>query len=120
MTVSGGVSAVAAGDLNGDGLPDFVVSGTGVFWPILNNPGHHFSVPGGPLNYYLTGLGSGTGSIATGDFNQDGRVDVLMLNYGGIAVVYGNGDGTFSSEQDFKRSYNIRFQAAKAPDRPTL
>ena len=37
----------------------------------------------------------GVYSIATGDFNNDGKLDVVMMVIGGFAVALGNGDGTF-------------------------
>jgi len=37
----------------------------------------------------------GAYSIATGDFNHDGKLDVVMMVGGGFAVALGNGDGTF-------------------------
>jgi FG-GAP-like repeat len=36
----------------------------------------------------------GVYSIATGDFNNDGKLDVVMMVGGGFAVALGNGDGT--------------------------
>lgn len=36
----------------------------------------------------------GAYSIATGDFNNDGKLDVVMMVIGGFAVALGNGDGT--------------------------
>ncbi len=38
---------------------------------------------------------SGSFAIATGDFNQDGKLDVVMITEDGFSVALGNGDGTF-------------------------
>lgn len=39
----------------------------------------------------------GSWSIATGDFNHDGKLDVVMMVNNGFAVALGNGDGTFQT-----------------------
>jgi hypothetical protein len=39
----------------------------------------------------------GSFSIATGDFNNDGKPDVVMITGNGFAVALGNGDGTFQT-----------------------
>jgi hypothetical protein len=38
--------------------------------------------------------GGAPGKIAVGDFNQDGKLDAVVINQG-ISVLFGNGDGTF-------------------------
>jgi VCBS repeat protein/centrosomal CEP192-like protein/ASPM-SPD-2-Hydin domain-containing protein/FG-GAP repeat protein len=40
-------------------------------------------------------LPPGVWSVATGDFNGDGKLDLVILDDGGFSVSLGNGDGTF-------------------------
>src|SRR2546429_6198795 len=45
--------------------------------------------------------GSAPVSVAVGDFNGDGKLDLATANSGGydVSVLLGNGDGTFRSEE---------------------
>src|SRR6202142_866434 len=109
--------AVAVADLNGDGIPDLVVSDS-----CLISGGHTCANPQGEVAALL-GNGDGTfqpavslstgayfaTSVAVGDLNGDGIPDLVAANYcqsiqqggcdsyepGRISILIGNGDGTF-------------------------
>ena len=89
------IGNVATGDLNGDGFPDIVAvtsDGSNLIYVLLND---------GEGNFTPTGVGfsagNGASQVALGDFNQDGFLDVAVLNTtdATIGILFGNGDGTF-------------------------
>jgi hypothetical protein len=42
-----------------------------------------------------TAFPQGASSVALGDFNHDGKLDVAVITFSGLTVALGNGDGTF-------------------------
>jgi len=101
-------SAIAIGDFNGDGVPDVAVTNT--YFANSRNPQDSVAIflanPDGtlqvPVNYTVGGYDSF--SIAAGDFNRDGKLDLAVGNAlyksgstGSFSVLLGNGDGTFQS-----------------------
>lgn len=100
---SGGnfVGALAVADVNGDGRPDVVAANGGsptVSVLLGNGDGTLQS----PVSY---DLGVEATSVAIEDVNGDGRPDLILATYyeagnsnsGGVAVLLGNGDGTFQA-----------------------
>ena len=96
-----GFQSVRADDFNSDGKVDLAVGGS-------TNPG---------ANFVAIFLGNGDGTFTqagqttisalanidtTGDFNGDGKIDVLYSDpeYG-VTVLYGNGDGTLRAMPNF-------------------
>ncbi len=93
-----GVTAGAVGDLDGDLDPDMAVTVTGAVQVCANAGGGVFTLLA--PTYPATGTSR---SMATGDFDGDGHLDLVRANWGDTAVSIfpGNGDMTFAPKVDF-------------------
>ncbi len=98
--------SVTSADLNGDGKADLIAANHSV-----TSTGGTVSVSLGlgdgtfQRTQYLK-AGSGTVFVAVGDFNLDGTPDLAVADSGGsanghVAILLGNGDGTFQSPAFF-------------------
>ena len=93
--------AVATGDFNGDSRSDLVVyNSDSTVSVLLGNPGGTFqpaqhSFAGGWAGPDSNSVGAATFSIAVGDFDRDGKLDLVIGDGGSVRVLLGNGNGTF-------------------------
>jgi uncharacterized protein (TIGR03437 family) len=91
------VFSIAVADMDGDGVADLVMGSQtpSTISVLLSNGDGSFTLHAQPLQDFPD-------FITTGDFTGDGKADVAILSQhggidggGGIAILPGNGDGTF-------------------------
>jgi hypothetical protein len=102
--------SIAAGDFNGDGILDLVMTNE------CSTPG--LTCNGSSVTIFL-GNGDGTfratsvptlglaQHVAVGDFNGDGKLD-LAVEGGEVCILIGNGNGTFTSGEVLLQVSNTR------------
>ena len=98
--VGGQISSLALGDFDADGATDVVVArralGGNVELDVLLGNGD------GTFGSDVTSLAlDSEASIAAGDLNGDGRLDVAAFGTSKLTIALGNGDGTFSAGNEY-------------------
>jgi len=96
------LSFVAAGDFNGDGIPDLAVTDHfGYLIVMLGKGDGTFATP--LMSVIDPGSEFFANDIAVGDFNGDGKLDLALISQNDdpptVAILLGNGDGTFTQSQ---------------------
>jgi hypothetical protein len=94
-------SSIASGDFNSDGKLDLVVEGAGQLTVFPGNGDGTFLIGvtlSGLGQAYTSFLARYLNSVAVGDFNRDGKLDIAATSYGvydGVTIFTGNGNFTF-------------------------
>jgi hypothetical protein len=99
---------IAAGDFDGDGKQDIVVpDSSGKSISVFLNAGNGTF---GPAVITTLNIINSTGAILVGDWNEDGKQDILVATVAGsqLAIpLLGNGDGTFQEQPGIPNSFGF-------------
>ncbi|CAF1431265.1 unnamed protein product [Rotaria sordida] len=103
-----GPREAVVGDFNNDSYPDVAV----VFYT-TNNIGIFLGDGNGSFNVFLnysTTIGSTPYSLVVDDINKDGRLDVIVANYGtdNVGIFLGYGNGNFAGMMTFPTGIGSR------------
>jgi hypothetical protein len=93
LKVQGQAFSSAAGDFNGDGIPDIAVTNDASVYVWLGQGGTHFGAP----TTYPAGLGPR--AVATGYLNNDKKLDLAVADRGSnqVQILFGDGSGGFGA-----------------------
>jgi len=111
VPTNGAVSTqIIAADFNNDGISDLAQVNTGVVGSLGNTISVLLGKTGGGYQAARTfNVGTQPAGLAAVDFNHDGRLDLVVADFGDpinaidgdIALLLGNGDGSFQAPRQF-------------------
>jgi hypothetical protein len=107
QSLPAGISHIAAGDFNHDGFTDLAYSlSVSTTSPLYLINGSSAGLTSTPTAITVDGYGSST--LQAVDITRNGALDlVTVLNSGGLSILPGNGDGTFSLPNVYANPGNV-------------
>ena len=104
-------TGIAVGDFKGNGQKDIAVLNGAIVGDvtILLNKGDGTFQIGKSFN---SGPFSGGLTLGVGDFNKDGKLDLVTASQGGVNVLIGNGDGTFQANLETSNLFSTQLKTA--------
>jgi hypothetical protein len=90
---AGWYGEMISADVNGDGKPDLVITdfNSSQLSVLLGNGDGTFQTA------LITQTTTDPGGVAAGDFNRDGKLDLVVTGSAEVSILPGNGDGTFGT-----------------------
>jgi hypothetical protein len=107
-----GIDGTASGDFNGDGNADIATTFVDADGGLAVQLGDGNGMFGAPITAYVGSNGLNLGPIVAGDFNRDGKTDLIVVdesnpnsNSSPMYILLSNGDGTFTQNFLYHLSY---------------
>jgi FG-GAP-like repeat/FG-GAP repeat len=109
-------SAVAVGDLNGDGRLDYVIGSVDGVSVLLGRGGGRFQFAGG----YGGSSSFLSPALAIGDLNGDHRPDIVAVASGTVTILLGKGNGRFTSHRERAAGVTVAIGDLNGDGKPDL
>ena len=112
-------TSMAVADFNGDGKADLVSTSTGDFTRpgvsvLIGNGDGTFQAP--LITPFIQLSFNSPSPMVVGDFNGDGKPDLVVLGFSSLFIMPGNGDGTFQTPLSLNTGAFSFFSSISAGD----